>query len=87
MSSLILLAASGLGREVLNAVEAAGRHRVIGFLDDEAALHGTSVNGVPVLGPIEDAVRYTDVSFVVCAGRGQSRRAIVATLGIRRDFV
>ena len=57
MSSLILLAASGLGREVLNAVEAAGRHRVIGFLDDEAALHGTSVNGVPVLGPIEDAVR------------------------------
>ena len=80
MSSLILLAASGLGREVLNAVEAAGRHRVIGFLDDEAALPGTSVNGVPVLGPIEDAVRYKGASFVVCTGRGQSRRAIVRRL-------
>jgi sugar O-acyltransferase (sialic acid O-acetyltransferase NeuD family) len=80
VSSLILLAASGLGREVLSAVEAQGRHRVIGFLDDEAALHGTSVNGVPVLGPIEDANRHNDARFVVCVGRGQSRRAIVRRL-------
>ena len=88
VSSLILLAASGLGREVLNAVEAAGRDRVIGFLDDEAALHGTSVNGVPVLGSMEDAVRYNGVSFVACAGRGQSRQAIVRRLessGISSD--
>jgi sugar O-acyltransferase (sialic acid O-acetyltransferase NeuD family) len=80
VSCLILLAASGLGREVLNAVEAAGCHRVIGFLDDEAGLHGTSVNGVPVMGPIEDAVRHTDARFVVCAGGGQSRRGIVQRL-------
>ena len=86
MSSLILLAASGLGREVLNAVEAAGRHRVIGFLDDEAALHGTSVNGVPVLGPIEDAVRYTDAPSW-CARDEVSPGGHCPTLGIWRDFV
>ncbi|MFL6288339.1 MAG: acetyltransferase [Actinomycetes bacterium] len=80
VSPLILLAASGLGREVLNAVEAAGSHRVVGFLDDDAALHGTSVTSVPVLGPIEDAVRHTDARFVVCVGRGQSRRGIVRRL-------
>jgi len=80
VSPLILLAASGLGREVLSAAEADGRHRVIGFLDDEAALHGASVNGVPVLGPIEDAIRHSDARFVVCVGRGQSRRAIVRRL-------
>jgi sugar O-acyltransferase (sialic acid O-acetyltransferase NeuD family) len=80
MSSLILLAASGLGREVLSAVEAADQHRVIGFLDDDTELHGISVHGVPVLGPIDEAVRHTDARFVVCVGRGQSRRAIVRRL-------
>jgi sugar O-acyltransferase (sialic acid O-acetyltransferase NeuD family) len=80
VSSLILLAASGLGREVLSAVEAAGRHRVIGFLDDKPELHRTRIRDVPVLGPIEDAVRHTDAQFVVCVGRGQSRRAIVRRL-------
>jgi len=80
MSSLILLAASGLGREVLSAVDAADEHRVIGFLDDDLGLHGTSIHGVPVLGPIDDAVRNNDARFVVCVGRGQSRRAIVRRL-------
>jgi len=80
MSSLILLAASGLGREVLSAVEATDEHRVIGFLDDDLGLHSTSIHGVPVLGPIDDAVRHNDARFVVCVGRGQSRRAIVRRL-------
>jgi sugar O-acyltransferase (sialic acid O-acetyltransferase NeuD family) len=80
VSSLILLTTGGLAREVLNVVDAAGCHRVIGFLDDETTLHGTSVDGVPVLGPIEEAVKHTDARFVVCAGRGQSRRGIVRRL-------
>ena len=34
----------------INATAGAARLRCIGFLDDDAAKHGTSILGVPVLG-------------------------------------
>lgn len=80
MPALVLLAASGLAREVVSAVEAAGEDEVVGFLDDQAELAGTTIAGRPVLGPVSDAATLRSVSFVVCAGRGRSRQAIVARL-------
>jgi sugar O-acyltransferase (sialic acid O-acetyltransferase NeuD family) len=77
---LILVAASGLAREVLALVRAHGEHDVIGFLDDDVARHGTALDGVPVLGGLDAVTGYPDAELLVCAGRGTSREAIVNRL-------
>lgn len=80
MADLILIAASGLAREVLASTRSAGTASVIGFLDDDPALAGTLLNGIPVLGPIANAVNYPAAQFVVCAGKGLVRDQIVRRL-------
>lgn len=77
---LLLVAASGLAREVLAAVRTHGMFDVAGFLDDSPALQGTTVDGVPVLGPIDAVTTEPDVQVLVCAGRGSARERIVARL-------
>jgi sugar O-acyltransferase (sialic acid O-acetyltransferase NeuD family) len=77
---LLLVAASGLAREVAEAVRAAGRHRLVGMLDDDADRWGTVCSGVAVLGPPELASRHPDAELVVCAGAGRVRSALVARL-------
>ncbi|MGA7205951.1 MAG: NeuD/PglB/VioB family sugar acetyltransferase [Specibacter sp.] len=81
MAGLILLAASGLAREVLASLRSSGAHEVLGFLDDDPALAGTMLDGVPVLGRIEDAVKFPRAQFLACAGKGASRAHIVDRLG------
>lgn len=78
MRDLVLIAASGLAREVM-AMRQAG-HRVIGVLDDDETLHGHDVGGVEVLGGIELAGGLPG-SFAVCVGSGAARRGIVDRLG------
>lgn len=80
MPALLILAAGGLAREVLASLRLTGDYRIFGFLDDNQALHGTLVEGVPVLGAIEDAVSYPRCRFLICAGSGAARRQIVETL-------
>jgi acetyltransferase-like isoleucine patch superfamily enzyme len=53
MDNLILVGAGGLAREVGEAVSAAGRYRVLGIVDDDPSLIGTSVGGMPVLGGLD----------------------------------
>ncbi|WP_372593646.1 NeuD/PglB/VioB family sugar acetyltransferase [Actinotalea sp.] len=78
---LLLVAASGLAREVLAAVRVRGTHEVVGLLDDNEDLHGSSVGGVRVLGGIESVADHPDALLVVCAGKGSSRAALVERLG------
>ena len=78
--SLLLGAAGGLARETLDAVRAAGAHDVIGFLDDDPALHGSTIDGVPVLGGSAVVSDHPAASVVVCAGRGAARATIAARL-------
>ncbi|PRZ42499.1 sugar O-acyltransferase (sialic acid O-acetyltransferase NeuD family) [Antricoccus suffuscus] len=85
---LFLVAASGLAREVLSAIRASDTHKVIGFLDDNPELRGTSIDGVPVVGPITDAADHPEAKFLLCAGSGIVRRSIahnLSALGIHRD--
>jgi sugar O-acyltransferase (sialic acid O-acetyltransferase NeuD family) len=80
MAGVILLAASGLAREALASLRRSGTHEVLGFLDDDPALAGTMLDGVPVLGRIEDAAAFPRDQFVACAGKGASRAHIVDRL-------
>jgi sugar O-acyltransferase (sialic acid O-acetyltransferase NeuD family) len=81
---VILVAASGLAREVI-AVAPRGI-RIVGILDDDPAKHGTAVGGVPVLGGLPEAAARGEAKLAVCAGKGAARRGIVhrlAELGVR----
>lgn len=85
MNELLLLAASGLAREVLSTDQ--GDYRIVGILDDDALLRGEWIGGVEVLGGIDRAVD-GDESLLVCVGAGRGRRKVVdrlASLGVRAD--
>ncbi|MDQ3578083.1 MAG: acetyltransferase [Actinomycetota bacterium] len=88
---LLLVGAGGLAREVLAAVRAADsapQWTVEGFLDDNAATHGRTIDGLPVLGPIDMAVDRTDAAIVLCTAstRTQSSRKLIADrLGLSSD--
>lgn len=74
---LILVAASGLAREVLPAVR--GRE-VVGVVDDEPATWGELVGGVKVLGGLDVVADHPDAAVVICAGRGAAREALARRL-------
>ena len=67
---LLILGAGGVGRETaqmifdINHVE--DRWDVLGFLDDDAKLHGAIINGLKVLGPIEWINNYNKEIYAVC---------------------
>ena len=62
MSELLLISASGLAREVLATVRSSTRYDAVGFLDDDEEMSRIELDGAPVLGTIDDAVRYTHVA-------------------------
>lgn len=80
MSELLLIAASGLAREVLATVRESGQYDVVGILDDDGDKVGSAVDGAPVLGPVGDALRYPNAQAVVCVGAGSGRARIVTRL-------
>ena len=80
MSELILIAASGLAREVLAMVRSSGQYDVVGLLDDDKEMAGVTVDGAPVLGTIDDAPKYTHAFVLVCLGSGKSREVVVERL-------
>ena len=54
---LVLIGAGGHGKVVLDIVQCEGKHRVVGFLDADSSLHGTTVASVPVLGGINHLLK------------------------------
>jgi hypothetical protein len=80
MSELILVAASGLAREVIAMVRASGQYDIVGLLDDNKEMDGVSVDGAPVLGRIDDATRYTHAFLLICLSSGRAREDMVDRL-------
>ncbi|MET3720182.1 MULTISPECIES: acetyltransferase [unclassified Arthrobacter] len=80
MSELILIAASGLAREVMAMVRSSGQYDVVGLLDDDKELAGVTVDGAPVLGTIDDAPDYLHALVLVCLSSGRSREGVVQRL-------
>ncbi|WP_265866956.1 acetyltransferase [Streptomyces sp. SKN60] len=84
---LVIIGAGGFARETAQAARAAGLP-LAGHLDDDPALHGAEVDGVPVLGGTGLVPELPDASFVVCVGSPRdyaSRARIVARLGLPEE--
>jgi UDP-perosamine 4-acetyltransferase len=48
---IVIIGAGGHGKVVLDVLRAAGKDRPIAFIDADTSLAGTSIGGVPVIGP------------------------------------
>lgn len=84
---LLLVAASGLAREVLAVCESTG-HRVLGVLDDDPTRAGTAHGTATVLGPLSLVGEHPDALLLLCAGKGSVRRDLavrLAGLGVGPD--
>jgi sugar O-acyltransferase (sialic acid O-acetyltransferase NeuD family) len=84
----VLVAASGLAREVVAVERAVGRYDDVRVLDDDPARRGTALDGVEVAGGLEEIARYPEHDVVICVGRGATRRSLVdrlTALGVGDD--
>src|SRR5712692_4557768 len=88
-TDVIVVGAGGFSRETAEAIRAGtaagARSIVMGFVDDDPALCGTAVDGLPVLGTIEWAGQQPDIQLVIGTGRPDeytSRLRIVERLGL-----
>lgn len=81
MKDLLIIGASGFGREVAWLVERINKQNktwnLLGFIDDNAENHGNVVNGYPVLGGCEKIAEYSDVSVVCAVGAAKTREVII----------
>ncbi len=83
---LVVIGSGGFGREAARAALDGGHPGpVLGFLDDDPALAGATVAGLPVLGPVAAIADLQDALVVVATGRPDaytSRARIVAALSL-----
>lgn len=86
---LVLLGAGGFARETVELVRAVNdpcpTFELLGFLDDDPKLHGTTRNGTEILGPLAALAEMPDVAVAVCLGSPENptlRRSIVARLAL-----
>ncbi len=89
---LVILGGGGTAKDVLSIVtdirRSDSRYDVVGILDDNPALQGQMVCGIPVLGPLERAKTLDDVLFVNCLGSPRNywkREAVLAALELPRE--
>ncbi len=87
MRDLMVIGASGTGREILDLVEdlnaISAQWRVCGILDDEADNQGREIHGIPVLGPVDFACGRSEALAIGIASSGNrgARPGIMARLG------
>jgi sugar O-acyltransferase (sialic acid O-acetyltransferase NeuD family) len=80
---VVIIGAGGHGKVVLDIIQAAGKHRVVGFLDADPALAGSQINGVPVLGQMNQVVRLKQQKIrgaIVAIGDNRVRVSYAALL-------
>jgi sugar O-acyltransferase (sialic acid O-acetyltransferase NeuD family) len=81
MKDLIIIGASGFGREVAWLVERINKTEptwnLIGFMDDDESIKGKEINGYKVLGKTTDVAAYPDTYFVCAVGASRTRENII----------
>ncbi len=85
MKNLIIIGASGFGREVACLVERINKVKptwnIIGFIDDDETLRDKTVNGYKVLGNVSDGVsRYNQSHYICAIGSSKIRQRVVDTI-------
>ncbi|AIQ31986.1 transferase [Paenibacillus sp. FSL P4-0081] len=85
MQDLVLIGAGGFGREVAWLVSNINRVKetwnLIGFIDNNSALKGETINGIPVLGGVEwFGTREANISVVSTIGNAKTRRKSISEL-------
>lgn len=77
---ILILGAGGHGRVVLDILLQAARHEIVGFLDNNSDIHGRRVDGIPVLGAIDDfpilAQQHAIDGLLVAIGDNGVRRGL-----------
>jgi len=87
VTDLVIVGAGGFARETA-AAAVAGSWRVLGFVDDDPALHGTYRSGRPILGGVDSLSGMPDAAVVVCVGNPRdytARQRIVRRLGLAAE--
>jgi sugar O-acyltransferase (sialic acid O-acetyltransferase NeuD family) len=83
---LLLLGAGGLARETLAAVRALPDvWQPIGALDDDPRTHGEQIDGLPVLGALDQVHEHESAAVIACIAnvrRPASRAVVDARLGL-----
>lgn len=89
---LVLVGSGGFGRETAEVVRAMNdahpggpRWNLLGFLDDDPGLWGTSVSGTPVLAGVDALAELPDAHVVLCTGSPgnfTSKKRIAERLGL-----
>ena len=73
----VIIGAGGHGRVVLDILRAEGRYNVVGFLDADPTLAGSTVGGLPVLGRVNQFPRLKAdrvKAAIVAIGESRARR-------------
>lgn len=84
MQEVVIIGAGGHGREIAEILRhreaVSGGVRVRGFVDDREALHGSVLDGVPVLGgwPWLEGADRSQVAVIVAVGQPAVTRRLVA---------
>lgn len=87
----VVVGAGVQGRQVCAALAAAvrvGGDRLLGFLDDDAGMHGQMVDGWPVLGPLAWARSHPGpLNVAIGIGQAQTKRQVVDQLRAMGDHL
>ena len=87
MNNIVIVGASGFGREVAWLIENSDNWNVKGFVDDNKDLENKSVNDYPVLGTIDFLLNANEKTNVVVAiGNPQIRKKIVERLQSNKNI-
>lgn len=84
MKELIIIGASGFGREVAWLVERINKFSptwdLLGFIDDNDLIQNTCINGYNVLGKTDDIAGFPKAYYVCAVGASKTRETIINRL-------
>jgi len=84
MTDIVIVGAGGLGRSIAGLIEDINRQgrawNILGFVDQNQALHGKVINHYPVLGSL-DWLKEKSISVVMGIGDPLARKAVMEKLG------
>jgi sugar O-acyltransferase (sialic acid O-acetyltransferase NeuD family) len=77
LKELIFIGGSNAVAEIINIIDAINgvcpTYEVLGALDDNEALHGSTIEGVKVLGPVSRWEEWSDAKFIFAIGSSKTR--------------